>query len=145
MRPLQHLKYSTVAAGVLLFTTKSFKVAISCVAAGVLVDLDHLIEYKNYCGDDWNWEEFSSGSYFNEKKTVKVVFHSWEAAVMMWSIVLTRDAVRKKSVLYGIAVGYTLHLILDQIGNDLCFMGYFELYRWLVGWKQDKLRAGETD
>ena len=139
MRPLQHLVYSTAVASVLFLTTKSPKVAVGCVASGVLVDLDHLIEYKNYCGDCWDWEEFSTGNYFNKKGTVKVIFHSWEAACALWGIVLARGGIRKKSLLYGIAVGYTLHLILDQIGNNLNEMGYFELYRWLVDWQQDKL------
>lgn len=141
MRPLQHLAYSTAAASVLLFTTKSPKITVGCIASGVLVDLDHLIEYKNYCVDRWDWEEFSTGSYFDKKGTVKVIFHSWEAACVLWGIVLVRDGIRKKSLLYGIAAGYTLHLILDQIGNNLNNMGYFELYRWFVDWQQDKLEA----
>lgn len=139
MRPLQHLAYSTVAASVLYLTTKKLKIAAGCVMSGVFVDLDHLIEYKSYCGDKWEWGEFSTGSYFDKKGTVKVFFHSWEVAFALWGIVLSRDGIRKKSLLYGIAVGYTLHLILDQIGNNLNSMGYFEIYRWLVGWQQDKL------
>ncbi|MDE6846211.1 MAG: hypothetical protein K2J99_10665 [Lachnospiraceae bacterium] len=141
MRPLRHLAYSTAAASALLVTTKSPKIAMGCVAAGVLVDLDHLIEYKKFCGDDWKWEEFSTGRYFDAKGTVKVIFHSWEAAAVMWGIVLAQDGIRKKNLLYGIAAGYTLHLILDQIGNNMCKMGYFELYRWLVDWKQSRLTA----
>lgn len=139
MRPLQHIVFSTTAASVLLFTTKSPQIALGCVTAGVLVDLDHLIEYKNYCGDEWKWEEFSTGSYFDAKGTIKVIFHSWEAVAAMWGIVLTRDGIRRKNFLYGVAVGYTLHLILDQIGNNVNNKGYFELYRWFVDWQQDKL------
>lgn len=141
MRPLQHLAYSTAVAMALLVTTKSPKIAIGCVSSGVFVDLDHLIEYRNYCGNDWKWEEFSTGSYFDKKKTIKVIFHSWEAAAFLWGVVLLRDGIRKKSLLYGVAVGYTLHLILDQIGNNLCSLGYFELYRWIVDWKQDMLQG----
>lgn len=141
MRPLQHLAYSTAAASVLLLTTKSPKIAMGCVASGVLVDLDHLIEYRKYCGAQWDWEEFSSGIYFDKKGTVKVIFHSWEAACVLWGVVLARDGIRMKSLLYGIAAGYTLHLILDQIGNNLNMMGYFELYRWFVDWRQNMLAA----
>lgn len=141
MRPLQHLAYSTAAASVLLLTTKSPKIAMGCVISGVLVDLDHLIEYRNYCGAQWDWEEFSSGIYFDKKGTVKVIFHSWEAACVLWGVVLACDGIRMKSLLYGIAAGYTLHLILDQIGNNLNMMGYFELYRWFVDWRQNMLAA----
>lgn len=139
MGPLQHLAYSTGVAAVLLATTKRPRVACACIASGVLVDLDHLIEYKNYCRENWDWNEFSTGIYFNKKGTVKVIFHSWEAAAIMWGITLAKKGIKKNSLLYGITVGYTLHLILDQIGNNLNLMAYFETYRWFVGWQQDRL------
>lgn len=139
MRPIKHLICSASAAFVLLITTKSPKVAIGCVMAGVFVDLDHLIEYYRYCGGDWKWSEFSTGSYLDAKGTVNVIFHSWEATAVIWGIVLKKGLNRKKSLFYGVTVGYTLHLILDQIGNNLNSMGYFELYRWIVDWKQDRL------
>lgn len=142
MKPVHHLVYSSAVASVLLLTTKSPRIAVACVAAGVFADLDHLIEYKNYCGDNWKWEEFFSGSYFNTKGTVRVIFHSWEVVAVIWGIVLKKGLVRKENLLYGAAVGYTLHLILDQIGNNLNGMGYFELYRWLIKWRQDKLTVG---
>lgn len=141
MRPLQHLAYSSVAASVLFLMTKSPKIAVGCVMSGVLVDLDHLIEYKSYCGSEWKWEEFSTGVYFDRKGTVKVIFHSWEMACVLWGTVLAHDEIARKGLLYGVAVGYTLHLILDQIGNNLNVMGYFEIYRWLINWRQDKLTA----
>lgn len=139
MRPLQHLAYSTAAATGLLFMTKSPKAAIGCIASGVFTDLDHLIEYKSYCGDDWNWDEFSTGSYFEDKGTIKVIFHSWEIATAIWGMLYMHGGVRRKNLLYGIAVGYTLHLVLDQIGNNMNHMGYFELYRYLNGWNLKKL------
>lgn len=138
MGPLQHLVFSTGAAAVLLISSKKPGVALSCAASGVLVDLDHLIEYQEYCRGKWDWKEFSTGVYFNQKGTVKVIFHSWEAAMLMWGIVLKKDGIRKKNLLYGIATGYTLHLVLDQIGNNLNYKSYFELYRKSAGWRQEK-------
>lgn len=141
MRPLKHLIYSATAASVLLLETKSTKVAAGCLATGIFVDLDHLIEYYKYCEGDWKWNEFLTGCYFDDKGTVKVIFHSWEMAAVMWCSILVKGKAKadRQSPLYGIAVGYTLHLILDQIGNNLSGLGYFELYRWLVDWKQNKL------
>lgn len=144
MRPLQHLVYSTAIASGLFLMTKSPKTAVGCIASGVFTDLDHLIEYKSYCGSDWNWDEFSTGSYFKSKGTIKVIFHSWEAAIVMWGIVMARGGIWRKSLLNGFTVGYTLHLLLDQIGNHLNYMGYFELYRWRAEWKLSELEAGCT-
>ncbi len=142
MGPIKHLKYSIALAAGLGITSKKWGVALGGFASGVLVDVDHLIEYGSYCKDSritWDWEEFFSGAYFNKKRTTKVIFHSWEAAILMWMAVWMTHGVRRKNILYGIASGYTLHLTLDEIGNNLNHLGYFELYRYLVGWKQEKL------
>lgn len=142
MGPIKHLKFSTVFAAGLWGVSKKWEVALGCLASGVLVDIDHLIEYGSYCMNNaarWNWEEFFSGIYFNKKRTTKVIFHSWEAAIFMWMMVWRTHGFQRKSILYGIASGYTLHLTLDQIGNNLNHLGYFELYRYLVDWEQEKL------
>ena len=139
MGPFRHLAYSAAAAGALYIHFRNLKMPVACMAAGVLVDMDHLIEYASYCKGKWDWNEFASGSYFNTKGTVKVIFHSWEAAIILWSMILLNDRLRKSGELRGIAVGYTLHLFLDQIGNNLNHLGYFVGYRRMVEWQQEKL------
>lgn len=139
MGPIKHLIYSTGVATMLMVHSKRKEVALACAATGVLVDLDHIIEYQDFCHGKWDWEEFATGTYFDKKGTVKVIFHSWELAIILWGVIIGNKKITKGSLLYGIAVGYTLHLILDQIGNNLNPKGYFEIYRWLVDWKQDKL------
>lgn len=144
MEPIKHVKYSTITAMVVLLHTKSVKSSLGCDFAGVLVDLDHIIEYGSYCSEyhtKWDWNEFFDGSYFDKKGTVKVYFHSWEIAALLCYLGIRKK--KRKSVLYGIAVGYLLHLILDEIGNNLNHMGYFEIYRWIKRWKQEYLLQKE--
>lgn len=141
MGPIKHLAYSTALGTTLLITTKSPKTAMACVFAGTMVDLDHVIEYGIYCKDfaqEWDWNLFASGKYFDYKGTVKVIFHSWEFAIVLWLYLFTKK--RKNGILYGIACGYTLHLVLDHIGNDVNNKAYFELFRIKNHWKQSALK-----
>lgn len=141
MGPTKHLAYSTALGATLLITTKSPKTAMACVFAGTMVDLDHVIEYGSYCKDyarEWDWNLFASGKYFDYKGTVKVIFHSWEFAIILWLYLLSKK--RKSGTIYGIACGYTLHLILDNIGNDVNKKAYFELFRIRNRWRQSVLK-----
>lgn len=142
MGPMKHLISGSVLAGALYVAFKDKKKAAAGLLASVLVDVDHLLEYKDYCTKeqkDWDFKEFSSGRYFDKKKTVKVIFHSWEIAALGWLHFIQLKNRNKDNVFLGIISGYTLHLLLDQIGNNLNGKGYFLLYRWRCGWKQSKL------
>ncbi len=142
MRPLKHLTASTALAGISYAASRDAGCAIACIMSGVLSDTDHLIEYWDYCRkyhQSWDWKEFSTGIYFNKKGTVKVIFHSWELATFLWIAFIMTSEDRKKNILRGIASGYTLHLILDQIGNNLNPFAYFETYRFIKRWNQEEL------
>lgn len=140
MGPIKHLVYSTALGVSLLAATKNPKTAVSCVIAGTMVDLDHLIEYGSYChafGEKWDMELFASGKYFDYKGTVKVIFHSWEIVILLFLYLFVKK--KKAGIIYGLACGYTLHLILDTIGNHVNGKAYFEIYRWVHDWKQSAL------
>lgn len=141
MGPMKHIVASTVLATSVYIGTKSLSGALTCVASGVLVDLDHIIEYGKYCFDykqKWSWKEFFSGTYFDVKETVYVVFHSWEVAVLL-AILLIMKKNGDGYMLFGAFMGYSLHLVLDQIGNNLKKFSYFELYRFKNKYEQTLL------
>lgn len=141
MGPCKHLTASAALAGIEYLGCGSKQMALSCLASGVLVDADHLLEYADYCKKfhkNWVWSEFAGGTYFNKKKTVYVVFHSWELAIFVWVYCIVNKTHARKWVV-GFASGYTLHLLLDQIGNNLGNKSYFWLYRWYCRWRQELL------
>ncbi|MCR4590112.1 MAG: hypothetical protein K5668_04775 [Lachnospiraceae bacterium] len=124
----------------------------ACVLGAVLCDTDHIIEYGEYCRKykaKPDFKEWNSGEYFSKKGTVKVFFHSWEICILSW-ILLTGLIIRPKGdrlrsfgrlfrIFKGLTIGYTSHMVLDQIGNGMNAKCYFLLYRWLHGWKQKAL------
>lgn len=147
MRPLEHLVCSVGLASLLYQINGDAKCAVSCVLTGTLVDVDHLIEYRQYCREQskgWDWKEFSSGTYFDRKGTIKVVFHSWEVVILGIILCFMKRKQANNNREIGMISGYTLHLILDQIGNNMGKKGYFWLYRYFNGWNQKKLLENET-
>ncbi len=125
----------------------------ACVMGAVSCDTDHIIEYGEYCRKykaKPDFKEWNSGEYFSRKCTVKVYFHSWEICILSWILLLLFGRRRKNSsgtnvfgrlfrIFKGLTIGYTSHMVLDQIGNGMNGKCYFLLYRWLRGWKQKEL------
>lgn len=149
MRPEKHLFYSGMLSTATYWLTRNKILSASCLLAGVLVDIDHLIEYGIYCDGKWDMNEFASGSYFDKKQTVKIIFHSWEAALILGIVslywcCLRRNMKKSSSILCGITIGYFLHLILDSYGNNLNKWGYFLLFRKKHQWRQGKLLDYDT-
>ena len=125
-----------------LVKTHELHAAAGCIIGSVIPDIDHIYEYKKYC-DDFSVEpkikEFSSGKYFDKKGTVYVFLHSWEIAVIGLAYVFLLRPGKCNNMVKGLVVGYTSHMILDQIGNNLSGWSYFWLYRWWHDWKQKSL------
>ena len=144
MRPKVHIPVS-LSLGVLFYTyTGSSLGGMVCVASGILVDIDHIIEYAINFG--WNGfatieeayrfygglETYKRGE---RPKKLYLFFHSIELAVIFWILYTHTGNV----IVLGFFVGYSTHLILDFVGNlwngrHLSYFLCFNVYRSL---KQD--------
>ena len=144
MHPRVHIPVSLSAAALIYAHTGSVAAGVVCVASGVLVDIDHFIDYAIR----FLWNRFSRGGAIHrfqgevvpikiqERRWEKHLFvHSIECAILSWVFYAYTDNL----VLFGFAVGYSIHLILDVIGNhwkrqllrrSLCFNVYCIL-RWV--------------
>ena len=156
MRPFVHLTCGTILAVGNYIVSREKESSFACALGAVLCDTDHIIEYAEYCRTNKvrpDFEEWSSGEYFSKKGTVKVFFHSWELCllswILLWALGLSvRDSGAKGfdgriagllRVFRGLTMGYTSHMILDQLGNGLRGKSYFLLYRKHHRWKQGEL------
>lgn len=136
---------SSVAFGIGFWVvTRDFKASLVCLLSGVLIDLDHLIDfyihnriklenpleaYRRLC--DW-----CLGLKF---EVIYIFLHSLELILILWFCVIVF-----KWGNYGIAValGFTQHMVLDIVYNRRKFIppkGYFFLYRMKKGFKKDHL------
>lgn len=141
MSPQRHVLCGTILGVGILVKNKEIDTALSCLVGSVIPDVDHILEYTKYCSEynkKPSFKEFVSGKYFDDKKTVYVLLHGWEFAVI-GLILLCKQKDKCNNIVKGLSLGYMSHMILDQIGNNVTMKGYFWLYRWWKDWKQEDL------
>ncbi|MFH1867780.1 MAG: hypothetical protein ABH843_02300 [Candidatus Omnitrophota bacterium] len=133
MRPEIHAVVSFSLGVILWLLTKSVYAGFLCFIAGIVVDLDHIVEYiihhssrgftiKKVCQacDQTNKQE-------GELKFPKLYlfFHSWELVIIFAiAVVYLRNI-----YLAAIAMGYASHLILDSTKNPAYPYSYFIIWR----------------
>ncbi len=119
-----HIVVSGVLSLLVGFLTKSIWGGVVTFLAGVLLDLDHLLEL-------YLW-------YVKGNKKRKFVFlHAWEILVILFLVFLILYGLNfsnilfatDKAVLLGIMIGYGSHILLDSIFNKVHPLGYFIIFR----------------
>jgi hypothetical protein len=124
----QHLALSLPAAGALYLATASAPAALAFAVGGVLIDLDHLIDFFRETG--WfNTDVKRFLAYFEAREPVHTFLglHAWEWPLQFIPAALILGA---PAWAWGLAAGILVHLILDQRYNRLQPWAYSFLYRW---------------
>jgi len=136
MKPSIHVATSFSVALILWFFTKSVYAAFLCLASGVLVDFDHVIEYVlHFGGKDMNMERIYQACRELLFKKLYLVFHSAEVVIILW----VATALTKNVYILAIALGYSSHIILDFIANPLHPFSYFLTRRFIHKFETHKL------
>jgi len=133
MKPSIHFATSFSVGLIIWFFTKSVYAGALCLASGVLVDSDHLVEF----GIQHGWRKLTfKNVYETSLRTgtreegprftkLYLIFHTVEVALLFWAAVIYT----KNIYLLAIAAGYSSHLVLDSIGNPFYPRSYFMTWR----------------
>ena len=135
MNPRRHFLVGLlVATGSLLFNQSipfvrfelfgvELTVFILCVAVSVLLDVDHLIDFRVNRNQRWmNLEHmFREGRMF-------VVFHSVENAVILTFLSFFFP------FLVFPTISYICHIAMDAFGNNVSWQAYFYIFRFGRKW-----------
>ena len=113
MKPHSHVVVSAVAGAILWAATDEPVTLGVTVAAGVLPDSDHVLDY-------YNW--------YVRRRTERMIllFHGWEylaVAIIFYALIF------REPWMLGIAVGYGTQIAGDQISHRASPGTYFLLYR----------------
>ena len=123
MGPVGHT-VASVGLGALVWTTTGSTLAIpTAVAAGVLVDLDHLIDFFDSKDEGRNRHMFRP-------------FHAWEyfLAALVLLLLSWPDPLFLAAVL-----GYLSHLVIDQFTNRVHPLAYSIAFRASRGFRRQYL------
>ena len=131
MMPSRHIAASAVTSVAFLAVTKSWPGALACFASGILIDLDHLLDFyirrKKMCWDINELHDFCSNDMTGR---LYLIFHSYELVIFLWWLVFYLNA---SLVWLGFVFGLIAHLLLDQIFNPVYPWAYFMFYRLKLG------------
>ena len=142
MSPYKHVIASASVGTILWIFTKSFYAGLSCFAAGIFVDIDHIIEYIVHFG----WKGVSVRRVYQacEETTLRegeyqftklyLIFHAVEVALVLWIVL----AFTKNIYLLAVTVGYSTHLIMD-VAKKRSLLSYFIAWRSIKGFDYEKL------
>ena len=143
MLPSRHIIISLPLGATVGLFTQSAPAGLLCFFSGILIDLDHIIDYVIHYGlKKVELKEIYQAcrKLANRKeeggvKKLYLFLHAGEIAILLWvGFVFFRNI-----YVLSIALGYTGHLILDAANNALKPWAYFLTLRIKNGFNTTKL------
>lgn len=124
---LQYHAIASLGCSVIFYLIfKSFLYSVVCFLAGILVDLDHVVDYVRCTGWNLNIKYFFQFVYGIHYDHLTILFHAWEFSVLfVIMIVLTGGNL----LVLAVGIGFIQHLIFDQCTNPIKPFAYFITYR----------------
>lgn len=121
MLPSRHIIISLPLGATVGLFTQSVPAGLLCFFSGILIDVDHAIDYVIHYGlKNFDYKEIyracKNMAKSEEEGGVKKLYfllHAIEFAILLWiGYLFSRNL-----YLLSIAIGYTGHLIIDVAGN----------------------------
>jgi hypothetical protein len=124
---LQHHAIVSVGFGIAFYCLfKSVAGALVCVFSGILVDIDHYIDYVRDRGFNFNLKRFFQYSHNIEYERLFIVFHGYEYLAPLALLLVLSDY---NLLVAAVITGFTQHLLVDQFTNPVKPLAYFMSYR----------------
>jgi hypothetical protein len=108
---------------------KPFASFIFAFIGGVLIDLDHFIDYFLAYGVNFNLFYFIKGFEFLKTDKLYVLFHGWEYVLVSLAITLILKNKYAKSISLAFAVALFFHLSSDVILDKVPPKSYSVVFR----------------
>ncbi|QQG44065.1 MAG: hypothetical protein HYW86_04345 [Candidatus Roizmanbacteria bacterium] len=126
-----HLAFTFLSIFVVWKKYKNFWVTLSAAfIGGILIDLDHIIDYVLAFGLTFNLNFFLEGYQFLKTDKLFLFFHAYEYAfilgILFWFI---KKNIKLKAFILALAISMFLHLIFDSYTNKIYVRSYFILER----------------
>lgn len=126
MQMKYHAAVSLVVSALVWLWFSSFAAALACFLTGVFVDLDHVIDYGLNYGARIRPRHLFRAFEVEMFDNIFIFLHAWEwilvALVILW-------LVDWQPVMVGVALGFAVHLVFDQLTNRHNPWSYFLTFR----------------
>ena len=137
MKPSHHIIISGCVSLGYHAAMHSWPATVGCFLSGVLIDIDHYWEYyvhrKKF---PFRYKDLVDFCVPNKDGKLYLIFHAYEYLLAFWLLIYM---LHLGVVWVGIALGLTVHLILDQIFNPIKPLFFFMAYRIKHGFQKSKI------
>jgi len=124
-----HLIVSSFVFIIIYIFFKSWQLAFLAFFSGILIDLDHLVDYFLVYKTNLEAKKFLAGHQFLESKKAYVFLHGWEWIIIILLVGFLTGFMRPA---IAMALGILGHLIVDQtLGFKHEPLFYFLTYRFI--------------
>lgn len=134
MRPLAHVVTSSVISIYVWIHFRSFVCALISFLAGVLIDLDHLIDFYANNRFTFSIKRIYCACIRIRFRKIYILLHSYEMLIILWLAIYFFSL---SNIWKALAIGLTQHIIFDQLTNPISRYGYFLTFRIAKGFKKE--------
>ena len=113
MRAHEHVGVSIPAAALILFLFRSPLATLLFLAGGILVDLDHLLDFFVIFRQRGGLRDFLVWFEKDYWERTTIFLHSWEILVPLLLLALTL----RRPLFLAFTLGWGMHVLLDQYWN----------------------------
>ena len=134
MRPQHHLTASSLVAGASFLATQSWPIALTTLAAGFLIDADHIVDYTLYCAKQRkrpSFREIFFCTYPAPSTKIIMPLHCYEVIPVIWIVCIVLSA---GNWALWISLSLAIHLLMDYVSwtrysHPLFFLLAFRMNR----------------
>ncbi len=126
MKLKQHITISLFFSVFLFAISKFWIIFGSSLISGILIDIDHVLDYFMAYGINLRVKQFFEVCHSLKILRVRLIFHSCE---LLFLLSISSFFVKWNPWLVGTIVGFTQHIVLDQVFNNSNKWTYFFLWR----------------
>ncbi len=127
MRPTNHIIISGVVSAIFAVWARSWGAVCACFLSGIFIDLDHHLDYFIARKEiPLSYNKLVDFLRNDHRSKIFLFLHSYEVLFLIWAgiFLLGLDL-----VWVGIAIGFTTHVLCDEVVNPIKPMAYFLTYR----------------
>ncbi len=141
MKPTHHVIISGGVSAALAIWVKSPPAIMACFLSGIFIDLDHHLDYWLERKElPLSYKKLCDFCHSDYESKLRLVLHSYELLILLWVSIYYFSL---STVWVGVALGFTTHIICDEIANPVRPLAYFLTYRIKHNFNRRKLLKKE--
>ncbi|MCD4780444.1 MAG: metal-dependent hydrolase [Candidatus Omnitrophica bacterium] len=141
MKPIQHTWISACIGAGLGLWFKSWPASLMCLLSGVLIDLDHYVDYSIVKGEfPFRYKDLVDFCKNQRVGGLYIILHSFEFIIIFFIL----DYYYQFEVIWlCCAIGMAIHLLCDHLTNPVRPLAYFLTYRLYYSFRKKHLYKKE--